>query len=152
MARNYMSFQYFFYVALSVTFFKLVLVIQVFFVKPWLHQPPLLLWLHLSCPSSSVFCRRPTSWGPTNCCRGAVLWYWGGVTSTILKCFAHLSYLKFTWGPCHVSVSPRHVVLIPLRRVFVVALITLELIQISVSLGNFGNFVVSTASSSEMEI
>ena len=89
---------------------------------------------------------------PANYFRGDVLRYWGGVTSIVLKCFPHLSHLKFAWGPCQVSASPTHVMVIPFRRVFVVALITLEFFQISVSLGSFDNLVASSASSAKVEL
>ena len=89
---------------------------------------------------------------PANYFRGDVLRYWGGVTSIVLKCFPHLSHLKFAWGPCQVSASPTHVMVIPFRRVCVVALITLEFFQISVSLGSFDNLVASSASSAKVEL
>ena len=78
---------------------------------------------------------------PVNWFIGAVLRYWGCVTSIILKCFPHMSHLKFTWDPGYVSASPTYVVLIPFRRFCVVALITLELFQISVSIGSFGSLI-----------
>ena len=61
---------------------------------------------------------------PANCFRGAFLRYWGGVTSIVLKCFPHLSHVKFAWCTCQVSASPTHVMIIPFRRVCVVALLT----------------------------
>ena len=37
------------------------------------------------------------------------------------------SLVKFAGGPCYVSASPTHVMLIPFSRVSVVALLTLDL-------------------------
>ena len=77
----------------------------------------------------------------------AVSRYWGCLTSIALKHFPHMSYLKVTLCPGQVSAQSTYAVILCL-----VALITLEIFQISGIIGSFGSLVASSASSDEVEI
>ena len=63
------------------------------------------------------------------------------------KHFPHMSHLKVTLGPGNIIAPPTYVV-----KLFIVALITLKLFQISGIFGRYDSLVTSSASSDEVEI